>query len=947
MRLFTLLLLYLAAQHNLAAQINFTNQTHLLTPQKHFSGVAIAVLDMNGDGRDDIARMNLGYLASIAYQQEPNMPFDTRALQALGNESQWGMCAGDLDNNGFPDLLAGGFYDNIKILMADDNGVTYNLVQLTQPTTFTQCVNLADINNDGDLDAFVCHDDGAARIFGNNGAGSLVYQPGWINLATVPPSDNSGNYGSVWSDVDNDNDLDLYIAKCRQGVTSPTDGRRINQLFLNNGNGTYTQDTVNASGLRIGAQSWTADFGDIDNDGDFDCFITNHDVKSQLLLNDGAGHFTDISVAAGIEIIGGLPIQGVFRDFDNDGYVDILVAGSIHYLLRNNGDRSFTLVPDVFDGNQMESFAIGDLNNDGFQDVYGGYANIYTDPSNIPDALWMNTGNDNHFFGMNLRGVQSNQSAVGAKVKLYSPLGIQIREVRAGESYGIMNSMQIHFGMGDQPIVDSIAVFWPSGVIDRLYNLPVNQYVNLQEGGCLTPAIEIQALGATTFCTGDSVALAAPAGYAYSWSTGDTTALIHVFSAGIYRVTVTDPDGCSAISNQIATFTDPVETPSITVAGDTIFCAGGSTVLMASTAQSYLWSNGSAEQSILVTASGQYRVRAQGLCGFFESAPVHVTVLDPDVPQVTPDTTWLLGRALLTAVGDSVLWFDAPGGNLIATGDSLLTPVLDSSTTFWAQNLLVLDEQDVFAGPVNHQGTTQAGNQFNGALIFDCLRPFRLATVKVYAQIAGQRKIDLIQNGAVIQSKTMNIPIGISNLALDFDIPIGADLQLSTDGAVNQANLGTLSPQLRRSDQGVAFPYVIPGVLSIKNSNFGSDRYYYFYNWQLDFYETACYSAPVPVQAVVDSTLLRTSNPDETVAVSIFPNPSSGLVSIAFPAGVDQTGYLRVTDAQGRQVFETDTPAAARYNTFNLNLSGQPAGVYFLEWRGASGKWRGKVMLKN
>jgi hypothetical protein len=946
MRLFTLLSLYIAAAHTLAAQINFSNQTQLLSPNKHYSGVAIAVLDMNGDGRDDIARMNLGYLVSVAYQQEPNMPFQTRSLQSVGNESQWGMCAGDVDNNGFPDLLVGGFYDDIKLLMADDNGLNYTLIQLTQPTTFTQCVNFADINNDGHLDAFVCHDDGAARIFGNDGIGSLVYQPGWINLATVPPSDNSGNYGSVWSDVDNDSDLDLYIAKCRQGVNSPLDGRRINQLFLNNGNGTYTQDTANASGLRIGAQSWTADFGDIDNDGDFDCFVTNHDVKSQLLINDGNGHFTDISAASGIEIIGGLPIQGVFRDFDNDGYVDILVAGSIHYLLRNNGNLTFSAVPNVFDSNQMESFAIGDLNNDGFQDVYGGYANIYTDPSNIPDALWMNAGNDNHFFGMNLQGLQSNRSAVGAKVKLYSPLGIQIREVRAGESYGIMNSMQIHFGMEDQQVVDSIAVYWPSGIIDRLYNLPVDQYVNLQEGGCLTPAIQIQALGPTTFCTGDSVEIAAPAGYAYAWSTGDTTDHIQVFSAGIYRVTVTSPDGCSAVSNPITTFTDPVEIPTVTVAGDTIFCAGSSAVLTASPAQSYLWNNGSTAQSILVTTSGQYRVSAQGLCGFFESAPVNITVLDPETLQVTPDTTWLQGRALLTAVGDSILWFDAPGGNLIATGDSLLTPPLDSTTTYWAQNLLLLDEPNVFAGPVNHQGTTQASNQFNGALIFDCLRPFRLSTVKVYALVAGQRKIDLLQNGAVIQTKTLNIPIGISTIALNFDIPVGADLQLSTDFAVNQSNLGTLSPQLRRSDQGVAFPYVVPGVLSIKNSNFGTDRYYYFYNWEIDLYEITCFSAPIPVQAVVDSTLVRTESHAGTIAISCFPNPTSGEFSVFFPTNLERTGYLRVMDAWGRQLATLETSSGTTQDAYNINLSGEPAGVYFLEWHGAAGKWRSKIVLE-
>lgn len=136
-----------------------------------------------------------------------------------------------------------------------------------------------------------------------------------------------GSYGSVWSDVDNDGDLDLYIARCKHGVDDPGDGRRINQLFWNNGNGTYTQDLTNVSGLRIGAQSWTADFGDIDNDGDFDCLVTNHDVSSQLLENDGAGHFTDISASSDVlNTITGLTAQGIFRDFDNDGFVDILVA---------------------------------------------------------------------------------------------------------------------------------------------------------------------------------------------------------------------------------------------------------------------------------------------------------------------------------------------------------------------------------------------------------------------------------------------------------------------------------------------------------------------------------------------------------------------------------------------------------------------------------------------
>jgi hypothetical protein len=948
LRLFCLTFCSLAAL-KASAQLKFTNKADLLTPAKHYSGVAIAVLDMNGDGLDDIARMDAGHILSIAYQTAPGQPFANNPVGNMSTESQWGMCAADIDNNGFPDVLSGGAYDEIKVARANADGSFLQINTLTGPGTFVQGVNFADINNDGWLDAFVCHDDGASRIFGNDGTGNLVYQPLWIDLATVPSSDNSGNYGSVWSDVNNDGLTDLYIAHCRQGVSSPTDPRRINQLFLNNGDGTYTQDIDNTSGLRIGAQSWTADFGDIDNDGDFDCFITNHDVSSQLLENDGAGHFTDITVAAGIkDSITGTPIQGVFRDFDNDGYMDILVAGSQQHLLHNNGDKTFTRVPGLFDNNNMESFAIGDLNHDGFQDIYGGYANIYTDPSSTPDALWINEGNDNDFFGLNLRGVLSNRNGVGAKALLYSALGVQVREVRSGESYGIMNSMQVHFGLGQATAIDSVVVRWPSGTVDVLQQpLGLNQYITVQEGGCVVPQVQIMTDGSTVFCSGDSVAIATIDAFpAYQWSNGDTTGFIYAYEAGTYSVTVTTADGCTGVSNFVKITVDPVEIPGITALGDTVLCSGDAVALTTAPAAAYLWSTGDTTQTIVVEQPGLYTVTTPGLCADFTSPNQSVEVLDAPPPVVANDTVLLNTPATLIASGSQPAWYDAPaGGNLLFEGDTFVTAPLAATTTFWVSNSTTYDAPNAFVGMINHQGTSFGDVQFPGAIIFDCQTPFVLARVKVIADLATERKIDLRDDqGNVIQSKTVFIQSGTSIINLDFDVPAGTDLVLTTDEDVNLANLGSLGPQLRRSSQGVTYPYEIANVVSLKNSNFGLNRYYYFYNWEIDFKGHVCTSERVPVVAQVDSSS-HTYTPDWASGLRVFPNPAAGSVSIGFE-GFEGGGLaISLISSQGMRVstIRRDYPSGSV--RFHADYSGLPKGIYWLEIAAGQGVVKRKLVL--
>lgn len=936
----------------LSAQIQFVKAAGLLTPEKHYSGVAIGVADMNGDGHDDIVRMDKGTQLAVEFQTAPNSPFRHKPIDKVDVESQWGICIGDINNDGLPEVLTGGYYDGIKMAFKFDT--SYLVDELSIPGIFLQTANFADINQDGWLDAFLCNDDSTSFILGNDGTGKLEYRPEWMNLDAVSYSlnFNSGNYGSVWSDVDNDGDLDLYIAKCRQGVEDPTDPRRINQLFWNNGDGTYTQDTLGVARLRIGAQSWTADFGDVDNDGDFDCFITNHDVSSQLLENDGAGHFTDISVAAGLlDSVKGLPIQGVFRDFDNDGFLDILVAGTDQQLFRNNHDKTFSRVLGLFDPKrQMQSYAIGDLNNDGFLDIYGGYALVFTDPSNVSDLLWLNAGNDNNFLGMRLHGTQSNRNAIGAKVTLHNALGTQVREVRAGESYGISNSLLIHFGLGQTTAVDSVVVLWPSGARDVVTQPAVNQYLTVFEKKCTVEAVRLTAAGGTVFCEGDSVVLKAPSGFVkYLWSNGDTTQAIAASTSGYYQVTVTTVEGCNVPSDIMRVVNSPVQTPTVTALGESKFCEGSSVTLVSSPALAYLWSTGDTTAAVTVKQPGIYTVTIQGQCEQFTSAPFQVEVLNAPEPVVTADTVDTNAPATLSALGEMPRWYDVPtGGVPFFVGNQWTSPPLSASDTFWVDNLKIYDQPNQVTGMLAHQGTSFGDAQFNGEIIFDCLEPFKLKTVRVQTTIVGNRRIILRdENDTVLQSKTVNISSGISTIALDFDIPVGTDLRLMTDSAVNLQSFNTRGPRLRRSDVNVTYPYEIPGTVVLKGSNLDALRYYYFYAWEVDFRSYDCVSERVPVVALVkDSTSAAPPEPAFAAGLRLFPNPTSGLLTVEWSDFAGGPVVFSLKNAVGATLHTHRREFPSGKNAWQTDWSSFASGVYWVEMATEMGVVRRKVVVE-
>ena len=451
------------------------------------------MVDMNGDGLDDMVSIQSTNINLLIQTQEGGFDGVNISTSNADYMPSWSMAAGDFDRNGFNDLLYGGG-SGVTFMKANHDGSGYTEISGNE-YVFSQRSNFVDINNDGHLDAFVCHDIQPTVYYINDGEGNLQFFQGpndegissgiggvAQNLADWnTAAQEGGNYGSVWIDFDNDRDIDMFIAKCRGGNIQ----WKNNELWRNNGDGTFSNiaDVTgwynsyypdgghdNSSNLGDPVQTWSSAWGDFDNDGYIDVYVgasATGDGGHKLMQNNGDGTFTDRTAGSGVE---GAPfgIENDSGDFNNDGYIDVLSNGS---MLLNNGDFTFT----IYDGNMPGPGAIGDANNDGFLDVFNG------------SNLYQNDGNDNNWLTIRTTGTTSNINGIGARVEITSPgIGTQIRDVRSGTGFRYMSSLNTYFGLGEDTNITTLTIYWPSGTVDVLNNVDVNQSINIVEGQTLS-----------------------------------------------------------------------------------------------------------------------------------------------------------------------------------------------------------------------------------------------------------------------------------------------------------------------------------------------------------------------------------------------------------------------------------------------------------------------------
>lgn len=940
---------------------------------------AMTVADFNNDGIKDVVA-GMGSTGSVAIINYDGSTYTANISVLGGGNFFWqNITVGDFNNDGWLDIFGCDDVNYSKIFMNNGNGTFRRIANANQSLTIGTGIITLNIqsglnftngqsvyvgyNGENYMTGEVVSYSGSTlevNVTSTQGSGTYG---GWsvdkdivFNTITHPGNwpgtsdpNNSGNYGTVWTDFDGDGDLDLYIAKCRQSSQNVNDLRRIDQVFVNDGTNKFKED-AGPRGIANGWQTWTASFGDIDNDGDFDMVAINNDHSSQIFENDGTGNFIELT-ASNVSTTGIYPIESLFEDFDNDGYIDLLISGSSDYIYyKNNGDKTFTRINNLMSNNGVLSFATGDLNHDGFIDIYASFGSLYNNPSaSDDDVMYLNNGNDvNHFITFDLQGTVSSRDAIGANVYIYGPWGVQRREVRSGESYGTCNSSMLHFGLGFNQQVDSAKIIWPSGIVQHLYNLAANQFVTVIENTCAITGNIIS--GTQAICNGQSTTLYAAQGYAsYLWSDNSTGDNLTTSVAGSFSVLVTDNNGCSNLSPVVTVQENPIETPIIMVAGETSFCQGNNITLTASPGSSYIWSNGDTTQSISIGLSGNYFVQVMGACQYNSSDAVNINVYPALAPTATGGNVSNQGTITLSATGNNLTWYeDSLGTVAVGNGSTFTTPVLTTSTYYYVQDTYTYGGGNESVGPVRFTGNSSySSNSVNASLIFDAYDDFVLKTVKVYTDTPGDRLITLTDDDDnVIQSIMVNIPVDSAVITLNFNVPAGNNYKLGTDAAQNQILHNNNGPRLKRSQGStVTYPYSVNNLVSINNSTQGLNVYYYFYDWQIEKQSTVCLSPMVPVLAEVIVTNVN-NYLNHNDFISLYPNPANDYINLSSAQSIQGNFSVDITDVIGQTVERLSYNSLSSGEQKQIYVGSLAKGIYLIKVNIEGTEHIKKIILK-
>ena len=497
------------------------------TPEKHQIETmvgGVAVLDFDNDGYPDIYFTNGARQPSLEktgpgywnrlYRNRGDGTFEDvterAGVQAEGFTT--GVAAADFDNDGNADLFVAGVRRSFLFRNRGD-GTFEDVTAKSGIRNHGWAIagGWFDYDNDGKLDLFVVNyiqwDPGTEPFCGDAQrryrtychpkyyqglANTLYHNNGDGTFTDVSiPSGISRHIGKgmavAFADYDHDGLMDAFVTN----DTTP------NFLFHNEGGGRFT-DVGMAAGVGMNddgraLSSMGAAFGDVDNDGREDVFITALANETfPLYRNEGKGLFADVTYRS---LIGAASMAqsgwsaGIY-DFDNDGWKDIFAAsGGVNdntelfssrksrepnLLFLNRGDGTFGTVK-IGQPAMHRGAAFGDFDRDGRVDV------VVTRIGETPVVLRNTSGEGNHWLALRLIGTRSNRDGIGARVHVVTAAGEQWNRATTTVGYASASDKVVFFGLGRNRTVTKLEIEWPSGVKQTLENVKGDRYLTLRE----------------------------------------------------------------------------------------------------------------------------------------------------------------------------------------------------------------------------------------------------------------------------------------------------------------------------------------------------------------------------------------------------------------------------------------------------------------------------------
>jgi tetratricopeptide (TPR) repeat protein len=519
------------SQEDVGRFVDVANETGL----KSFSMAGgVIVDDFENSGRLDVVTSSFESCGSMHFFHNNGDGTFTDQMEKAGLSDQLGglnIVQTDYNNDGCLDILVlrGAWEAPMrKSLLKNNCDGTFTDVtkasRLAERASSTQAAVWADINNDGLLDLFVVNENSPAQLFLNKGDGTFEDISASAGIDRVAFSK-----GVAAADYDNDGYVDFYV--------SNLSGE--NFLYHNNHDNTFTE-VAQKAGVAGPAHGFATWFFDYDNDGNPDLFVTSYFVSLEesaktylgvphnattlkLFKNMGDGTFRDVTAEVGLDKVF-MPMGANFGDIDNDGFLDIyLGTGNPSYaslipnvLLRNHDGKYFVDVTTSSGTGELHKghgIAFADLDNSGDEAIVAEVGGA-TPADSHALRVFQNPGHGNDWISLKLIGVKSNRPAIGARIKVTVENQGQgtrsiYRTVGSGGSFGA-SPLQQHIGLGKSARILSVEIWWPASNTRQVFsNVEKNQFLEIKEFADSYTKLERKPyrLGGAT---GNAVALAKP-----------------------------------------------------------------------------------------------------------------------------------------------------------------------------------------------------------------------------------------------------------------------------------------------------------------------------------------------------------------------------------------------------------------------------------------------------